>query len=163
MNFDAKTVEPSTGFDPIPDGEYLVMVEKAEEKPTKAEGGEQLVLQLKVIEGKYAKRVIFARINLQNKSAKCVEIGRAELSAFCRATGVLTPKAAFEFANRLLKVAVKVVKRQDNGELSNQVTKYMPSGSGVAGLVTDGTSKASQPVQSASPAAPAPAPWAKTN
>ena len=156
LNFDASKVEPATGFDPIPEGEYLVMVEKAEEKKTKDQTGEMLVLQLKVLEGKYAKRVVFARINLTNKSQKCTEIGRAQLSAFCRAVGVLTPKAAFEFANRTLKVKVAVVARQDNGQLSNEVKEFKPATSAVAGLVADGSSKVSQPAPAASAA-----PWAK--
>ncbi len=158
MNFNASEVEPHTGFDPLPEGEYLVMVDKAEEKKTKDQTGEMLVLQLRVLEGKYAKRTLFARINLSNKSSKCVEIGRAQLSSFCRAVGVLTPKNSFEFANRTLKVGVKVMARQDNGQLTNEITKYLPAGSAVAGLVADGSSKVSQPA----PAATA-APWAKTN
>lgn len=153
MNFNAAEVEPAMGFEPIPDGDYTVMVDKAEEKETARKNGVQLVLQLRVLEGKYAKRTLFARINLQNPSPKCVEIGRAELSAVCRATGVMTPKAPHEFCNRTCVVRVKVAERSDGKGLTNEIAKWQPTGSAVAGLVADGTSKPSQPA--------GPAPWKK--
>lgn len=155
MNFNAAEVEPATGFDPLPEGSYLVMVQKCEEKPTKKGDGMQMVIKLRVLDGKYAKRTLFSRINLQNPSAKCVEIGRAELSAFCRATGVMTPKKAFEFCNRTCRVKVAVAERGDGKGLTNEITKWEPVGSVVEGLVTDGTSKGSQPEKAQA------APWMK--
>lgn len=156
MGFDASKVEPSTGFDPLPEGTYLVMVNKAEEKPTKSGTGVQLVVELRVLEGKYAKRTLYHRINLQNPSQKCVEIGRAELSAFCRATGIITPKNAFDFANRTCQVSVKVAQRSDGKGLTNEISKW-EAVAAVAGLVQDGTSKPSQPEKAQAQAAP----WAK--
>ncbi len=158
LNFNAAEVEPSTGFEPLPEGTYLVMVQKCEEKPTKKGDGVQMVVELRVLDGKYAKRTLFSRINLQNPSTKCVEIGRAELSALCRATGVMTPKNAFEFCNRTCQVKVAVAERGDGKGLTNEITKWEAVGSAVAGLVTEGTSKASQPAPAAATAA---APWAK--
>lgn len=157
LNFDASQVEPSTGFDPLPEGSYLVMVTKAEEKPTKSGSGVQLVLELRVLEGKYAKRTLFHRINLTNPNAECVKIGRAELSAVCRALGVMTPKAAFEFCNRQCKVSVKVAQRSDGKGLTNEVHKW-EAVAAIAGLVQDGSSKISQPEKTEVNTA---APWAK--
>lgn len=155
MNFNASEVEPATGFEPIPEGTYTLMVDKAEEKPTR-NGGVQLVLQLRVVEGKYAKRTLFHRINLQHPtSPKCVEIGRAQLSGFCRATGVMTPRLPHEFANRTCIAHVTVAQRGDGKGLTNEIAKFEPTGSAVQGLVQDGSSKNSQP-------AAGPAPWAKT-
>jgi len=155
MNFNAAEVEPSTGFEPLPEGTYPVMISDAKEKPTKSGTGVQLMLELRVLEGKYAKRTLFHRINLQNASAKCVEIGRAELSAMCRAVGILTPKAAHEFANRTAQVAVVVAQRSDGKGLTNEIKSWKPMGA-VAGLVVDGSSKASQPDMTLKNA-----PWAK--
>lgn len=156
MNFNANDVEPAAGFEPLPDGAYTVMVEKAEEKETKRKDGVQLVITHRVIEGKYAKRTLFQRINLANPSPQCVQIGRAEFSAFCRATGILTPKHCHEFANRTLIAHVKVAQRSDGKGLTNEISKLEPVASAVQGLVSDGSSKASQPVA----ASVGPAPWA---
>lgn len=163
MGFDANTVEPDKGREPLPEGEYLCMVEKAEEKNVSNNTGVQLVVELRVLEGPQAKRKIWHRINLQNKSAKCVEIGRAQLSSFCRATGIMTPRAVHEFANRTLRVRVKVAQRSDGKGLTNEVVKVDPAGSAVAGLVQNGTSAPSQPTPAgagAGAASGAP-PWAR--
>lgn len=156
LNFDASQVEPDKGRDPLPEGTYLCMVEKAEEKPTSKPGGLQLVIVMRVLEGEHAKRQIWHRINLQNANAQCVQIGRAQLSSFCRATGVMTPKAPHEFANRTLRVTVRVAQRADGKGMTNEVAKVEPAGSAVAGLVQNGSSAASQP------SAPAAAPWARS-
>jgi hypothetical protein len=156
LNFNAAQVEPSTGFDPLPEGSYLVMVAKAEEKPTKSGAGVQLVMELRVLDGKYAKRTLFHRINLTNPNTTCVQIGRAELSAVCRALGVMTPKAAFEFCNRQARVSVKIAQRSDGKGLTNEIHKW-EAVAAVAGLVQDGSSKISQPEKAQTAAAP----WAK--
>ncbi len=154
MNFNASEVEPATGFKPLPNGEYQVIVDKAEEKPTKRGDGVQMVATLRVVDGQYANRTLFYRINLANPNPKCVEIGRAELSALCRATGVMTPRGVHEFANRLCRVVVTVAERGDGKGLTNEIAKFLPTGGQVAGAVVDGSSKAAQP-------SAGPAPWAK--
>lgn len=161
INFDASAVDPSTPFEPLPDGQYTVMIVKAEEKKTKKGDGEQLVLEMRVADGKYAKRTLYFRINISNPSPQCVSIGRAELSAVCRAIGLMTPRAPHEFCNRLCKVTVKVAQRSDGKGLTNDITKWEPTGSAVAGLVVDGSSKASQPVQPAATQPAGAAPWVK--
>ncbi len=153
MNFDAATVEPSAGFEPLPEGSYLVMVIKAEEKTTKSGTGVQLVVEMRVLEGPRAGRNIYSRINIQNASPKCTEIGRGELSALCRATGILTPKNAFEFCNKTLVIDVKVAQRSDGKGMTNEVSRFKPAPNATVGLVQNGTSAPSQPA--------ATAPWAK--
>lgn len=117
--FDANNVEPQTAFQPLPDGEYPVMIVKAEEKQTST-GGLQLVLTYQVVDGqKYAKRKLFHRINLRNKNPVCVEIGMKELSGVCHAIGVLKPKTAAEFCGKQL--TVKVGHEEYNGEIRNKI------------------------------------------
>ena len=157
MNFDANTVDPAVGFAPIPEGIYVCMVESAQEKPTKDGSGIYLEVAMKIIEGASTGRKFFHRFNLQNRNPQAVQIARGELSAFCRATGIMTPKAAHEFANRTLRVGLRVEARHDDKtKLTNTVSKFEATGSVVAGLVQNGTSAAAQP------AAPAgAAPWAR--
>lgn len=148
--FDASKVEPDNGFEPLPEGSYPCMIMKAEEKPTKTDGL-QLVLEMKVAEGKYAKRTLFHRINLENKNPQAVTIGQGQLSALCRAVGVVTPRGAHEFCNKIVRVGVKVVAdSRPGGGLQNKVVKVEPMGGAAPAA-------ASQPV----PAAPVgAAPWA---
>lgn len=162
LGFNANDVDPSVGFEPLPEGLYTCMVQKAEEKKTRDGKGVYLNLELIVIEGPKRERKLWHRINIQNPNEQCVKIGRGELSAFCRAVGLMTPKFAHEFANRTLRVGVKVEPRNDGKGLQNVVNKFESLGSSIAGLVQNGTSAPSQP--SGSQPAPAPAgaaPWTK--
>ena len=127
FQFDANEVEPSAGFEAIPAGWYRVMVRPATKvKPTKAGTGEYVEIPFQVVEGEYQNRVLFARLNTKNPNEQAVKIGRAELSAFCRATGVLTPKDTAEFHNKVLMVKVAV--REYQGEKQNEVKAYQSVG-----------------------------------
>ena len=105
--FDAATVEPATAFEPIPAGKYLAVLVNSEQKPTKSGQGSFLELTFEVIEGEFKGRKVWARLNLDNPSPMAVKIARAELSALCRAVGVLTPKDSAELHNLPLLITVK--------------------------------------------------------
>ena len=133
--FDATKVEPDNGFEPLPEGSYAMLVAKAEEKPTKSGDGLQLVLELKVTGDKYKGRVVFHRINLENKNPKAVSIGLGQLSALCKACGFANPKGAFEFANKVIRVSLKVVPdTRPGGGLQNKVVKVEAMGAAAPAL-----------------------------
>ena len=125
-NFNASDVEPATPFDAIPAGKYLAAITDSETKPTKSGSGSYLQLVFTIIEGEYTNRILWARLNLVNPNPTAVKIARAELSAICRAVGVLTPRDSVELHNVPLVINVKVKKRQDTGELTNEIKGYAP-------------------------------------
>ena len=55
-----------------------------------------------------------------------MKIVRAELSAICRAVGVLTPKDSCELHNLPLVIHVRCKKRGDTGEIISEVKGYSP-------------------------------------
>lgn len=119
--FDASKIEPATAMAPLPDGDYRVIIHAATEKPTKKAGGIGLNLQYKVIdEGKYKGRTLFHWINLRNENQTAAEIGARELSALCRAIGIMKPTSPSQFTNKTIKVSVKVEKDRD-GNLTNRI------------------------------------------
>ena len=122
--FDARTVEPTADFEPIPAGKYLAAITDSEMKPTKSGTGSYLQLTFTILEGEYKNRVLWARLNLNNPNATAVKIARSELSAICRAVGVMQPKDSVELHNLPLLITVKLKKRQDTGELANEVKGY---------------------------------------
>ena len=87
--FDANRVEPSSDFDPLPAGKYLALITDSEMKPTKAGTGSYLQLTFEIIDGPHKGRKVWARLNLINSNDTTVKIAQAELSAICRAVGVL--------------------------------------------------------------------------
>lgn len=130
--FDANQVEPSTDFDPIPAGKYLAVVTESEMKPNKAGTGHFLQLTFQIVEGQFKNRLLWARLNLNNPNAQAVQIARAELSAICRAVGVLAPNDSVDLHNLPLVIHVKCVKRADTGELSNEIKGYAKKESAAA-------------------------------
>lgn len=122
--FDANQVEPTTDFDPIPAGKYLAVITDSEMKPTKAGTGKYLQLTFEILEGEYKGRKLWARLNLFNSNDTTVKIAQAELSAICRAVGVLAPNDSVELHNLPLVIAVKCKKRPDTGEITNEVRGF---------------------------------------
>jgi hypothetical protein len=122
--FDANQVEPTGDFEPIPAGKYPAVITESELKPNKAQTGHYLQLTFEVLEGPHKGRRLWARLNLDHPNAKAVEIARAELSALCRAVGVLAPTDSVELHNLPLVIHVKCKKREDTGEVTNEIRGY---------------------------------------
>ena len=122
--FNANNVEPAAGFDPIPAGKYPAVITESEMKPNKAGTGSYLQLVFQIIEGECKNRLLWARLNLDNPNATAVQIARAELSAICRAVGVLAPADSTELHNLPLVIHVRCKKRVDTGEITNEIKGY---------------------------------------
>ena len=141
--FNANDVEPATEFEPIPAGHYLAVVVDSEMKPTKAGTGNYLQLTFQVIEGEYRNRHLWARLNLDNPNETARKIALGELSAICRAVGVLAPNDSVELHNLPLVIQVKVKRRNDTGDLQNEIRGYsakeLPAASAKAAPVASST------------------------
>ena len=140
--FNATEVEPTTSFEPLPAGKYLAAITESEMKPTKSGAGSYLQMTLTILEGEFKNRVLWARLNLNNPNATAVKIARSELSAICHAVGVMQPRDSVDLHNLPLVITVKVKKREDTGELTNEIKGYErkePAGQTQQAPVTDNT------------------------
>jgi hypothetical protein len=122
--FNANQVDPATDFEPIPAGKYVAVVTASEMKPTKNGNGSYLELTFQVIEGEFKNRLLWARLNLDNPNPLTVKIARSELAAVCKAVGVLTPHDSTELHNLPLQLKVGMKRREDTGELTNEIKGY---------------------------------------
>lgn len=153
-NFDANKVDPSAGIDPIPENEYPAILTKSELKPTKDGTGKYLKCVFQVIDGEYKGRLVFEQITMSNPNAEATTIGKGQLSALCRAVGVMQPRNSEEMHNRPLIIAVKLERRKDDPtKFKNRVSQYKPL-AGAAKAPVAGPGNAT--------AASAQAPWART-
>lgn len=132
LNFDANQVEPNAGFDPIPADKYIAMVTGSEMKPTKNGDGSYLELEFTVLEGQYKDRKVWDRLCLNHPNPQTVKIARGNLSALCRAVGVMQPKDSVDLHNLPLVITVRLKKRDDNGDLSNEIKGYAVKKSSIA-------------------------------
>jgi len=123
--FNANDVEPNEAISALPAGEYDVVINSSEMKPTKNGEGKYLQLKLQVLNGTYQNRVLFDRLNLKNRSDVAVQIAKGTLSSICRAVGVLEPKDSAELHSKPLRAVVKVKKDLD-GNNQNEVKGYKP-------------------------------------
>lgn len=123
-NFDASKVDPNAGFEPIPAGEYVVMITDSAMMPTRAQDGEYLKLTFKVLEGPYAGRLIWSNLNLVNKNEKAVEIANKELSGICHAVDVMNPEDSQELHGIPMRGKVKIKPAQGGYDPSNTISFF---------------------------------------
>lgn len=174
QTFDANTVEPSN-FDVFPAGKYLAQIVSSEMRPTKDGRGQYLFLELDILEGPFAGRKLFDRLNLVNDNPDTVDIATRTLSAICRATGQMQVKDSEQL--HLIPLIADVRVRPPKGQYgeSNSI-RYLPRNAAAPAPVTrppagyaapasaPATTATPQPARPAAPAAPvAPAvgglPW----
>jgi hypothetical protein len=122
--FNANNVDPATDFEAIPAGKYLAVITDSGMKPTRSGNGQYLELTFQVIDGPYKDRLLWSRLNLDNPNAQAVQIAQGELSAICRAVGVMQPKDSLELHNLPLLITVKCRRREDTGDVVNEVRGY---------------------------------------
>jgi hypothetical protein len=144
--FDATTVDPlDSGFSPIPEGDYEVVIVKSTNKPTKTGNGSYLELQCQVVSGEFAKRVLWARLNLKNPSSAAVEMAKRELSSICHATGVLRPKCKEELHN--IPMIVHVVQVEGRNGMQNEIKGWKAKENAAAPAAQPATPAPSTPAQ----------------
>jgi hypothetical protein len=155
LNFNSNEVEPATGrFELLPIDDYLAVITDSEMKDTKklktnGKPGRYLSLVFTVIEGDYKDRKVFVNLNLDNDNEKTVEIAQKDLSAICRATGILHPKDSSELHDKYpLVISVGIRKGSNGYEDSNYVKKYSRTDGKELKDITDanGTVKGVAPV-----------------
>lgn len=124
LNFDATNVKPSAPMEPVPTGFYKVMIDESGMKPTKLRDGEYLQLRFNIIEGQFANRKIFARLNLANKNPVAVEIAQADLSAICHAVKLLQVADSTQLHAKPLLIKVALVPADSKYGASNDIKGY---------------------------------------
>ena len=82
-SFDARSVQPSQGFDVHPPGMFDATISNTYAKPTASGTGGRFVVEYTTPAGR-----IENGYNIWNESPKAVEIAQKELSALCHATGI---------------------------------------------------------------------------
>lgn len=120
--FDTRTVEPTQEFTLLPPGKYAVQIDKVVCKPTQAQNGHFLEIDMTVLgsvdKGEYKNRKLWDRINIENPSQKCVEIGLQKVSALGHAVGEAVIQSEDQFVGKVCIACVKV-----KGEY-NEITTY---------------------------------------
>ena len=126
LNFNAYDVEPASEYTPLPNGQYAAVISESEVKAAKTGNGRYLGLTFVIIEGEYANRKVWTRLNIVNKNPDAQRIANGHLSSICRAVGVMRPGDSSELHNLPLKITVVCKPRGDGNGLTNDVTHFAP-------------------------------------
>lgn len=86
--WDLSKVEVSTGYSPLPPGDYLVVAKAGELKATKSGSGEYVNVEFTIIGEKFNQRKLFHRFNTKNENPTAVKIGKELMAQFFLAAGL---------------------------------------------------------------------------
>ncbi len=153
LNFNATGIDTTSTFDPVPAGEYPVIITESEVRDTKSGTGRYLNMTLEIQGGQFQGRKLFDRLNLWNQNAQAVEIAQRQLAQACHAVGLLQVADSSELHFKPLTAIVRV--RNEPGQNpQNEIRGYKPAG----GVAAQAPAAAAPRPQAA---APAQAPWSK--
>lgn len=171
LNFDASQVQVEDRADALPAGWYNVTVTNTERKPSNNKPqNSYLEVTYTVMDGQYAGRKFFNRINLWNDDATAMEIaykGAAGIAALQQSVGVFNCQTTAQLHGIPLKIKVKLRpagpgRDGKNYEASNEVTKHASINADVgddgAAAAVPGAPGGATPPWAAAGAAPAAAP-----
>lgn len=154
LNFQAASVAPNTGFDPLPAGWYNAKITDSELKPTKDGTGEMLALTFEILDGQYANRKVFTNLNLKNKNPVAVNIAYADLSAICHVAGVVDLQDSQQLHERPLQIKLKVKEATEQYDAGNEIRGYRDQYGRDPKELVGATAQAPQPTQPMPPAQP---------
>lgn len=163
LNFDANAIQPDTSFEPIPAGWYNAVIDESEMKPTRDGSGAYLALRFNIIDGQYAGRKVFTRLNLRNQNPVAQDIAQKQLSTICHAVNVLNVQDSSQLHALPMQIRVKVT-NDPTGQYdpSNEISGYKAVGAGNGQGVAAPLAAPAAPVAPVAPAAPvAPQPQAQ--
>lgn len=167
--------QPQEDFAPIPSGEYLAIIIESDMKPTRNNDGQYLELAYRIVDGEYAGRQVWTRLNLDNKNAQTVAIANQQLAAIRVACGLQRVDQSEQLHNIPHVIRVEFIPagtKRRNGTVTerdtNEVKAWKAPANPAAAAAAVGNVAPSAPLgfPSAAPAA-APAPvavppsWAK--
>lgn len=157
LNFDANAIQPDTSFEPIPAGWYNAVIDESEMKPTRDGSGAYLALRFNIIDGQYAGRKVFTRLNLRNQNPVAQDIAQKQLSTICHAVNVLNVQDSSQLHALPMQIRVKIT-NDPTGQYdpSNEISGYKAVGAGNGQGVVAPLAAPAAPVAPAAPAAPQP-------
>jgi hypothetical protein len=116
--FDPSTISASS-YDPLPVGEYRAEIIASEVKPTKNGLGQYLQIEMQILDGEYASRHVWDRLNLWNQNAQTVEIAQRTLKQLCDAVGSGPITDSEELHQRPFVLKVRMTANKQTGEMQN--------------------------------------------
>lgn len=110
---------------PLPKGTYSAIVMDSSIKPTKAGDGQYIELTLQIIDGPYAGRRHWERLNVSNPNKKAEDIALASLQSLCNAVGVPVLNDTTQLHDRPFALVLDIDRKEPD---RNRVMGYQSAG-----------------------------------
>ena len=118
FNYDPNQHKEAQSFEALPAGWYPAIISDSEIVQTSKKDGFRLVLTFTIIDGPHKGRKINSGYNIDNPSAKAVEISMSELKSICSVIGKFSPIAdSQELHNQPLQIRLVAPKDSDYNEV----------------------------------------------
>ncbi len=142
---------PSHSRAPLPKGIYPVIVLDSGIKATRKGDGHYIELTMQVIDGQFAGRRYWERLNVSNPNKQAEDIALARLQSLCQAVGVPNMKDTSELHDKPFSIELDIDRKDEtrNRVMSIQSADWADT----ASLPT--------PAKAAAPAASSKKPWEK--
>lgn len=116
---DLSNVQESSGFAPLPEGKYNVIVDDCSVKDTKSGTGQYINVKFRVLGGDKDGRFLFHMFNIKNQNAEAVKIGLGQLKTFLRIAGHKDPNVLTDVLDLVGYKAMATVKiKEDKNNIS---------------------------------------------
>lgn len=93
MSIQNQATQADTGakkvYNPLPDGDYIVKLDRVLEKPTKKGDGTLVKANFRVENGEHEGRLIFEQFLINHPNPKAAQIGKERISKMLKAFGVV--------------------------------------------------------------------------
>ncbi|MCK5614452.1 DUF669 domain-containing protein [Candidatus Pacearchaeota archaeon] len=126
INYTVDANNAEEGFEAIPAGEYIAIIESSDYAPNKQGTGKVLSLTYQIVDGRYKGHKLFNYLNLEHQKENVVAIARKTMNAIGVAVGVReTVKDSGMLHFIPMKVDVIVKDDKDYGK-KNEIKKHSP-------------------------------------
>jgi hypothetical protein len=125
FNFNASTITPapSRSFEPLPAGEYEMMILDSAVKATKAGNGHYIELTMQVVSGTHSGRRLWERLNVDNPNKTAQDIAEQALAKLCLAVDVQDMEDTEELHDIPFIAVVEIDRKEPD---RNRITDYQP-------------------------------------
>ena len=144
LNYTSNPEELETSFEPVPAGEYPVIIEDSDYIDNKNGTGKILKLTYNVIDGPLKGRKLFENLNLENASSTAEQIARKALNSICVAVGVAHIQDSIQLHGIPFKIDVRVKDDPTYG-IQNQIRKHIALSGGAAAPSTQASAPSPSP------------------
>jgi hypothetical protein len=100
--------EQDSGFEPLPTGNYPVVITGSELRDNKNLTGVNMTLKFNVTAGKYQNRILFENLCVQHQNSTAQGIAQVKLKKLCEALGITKLVDTSELHDKPLIIAVGI-------------------------------------------------------